>query len=53
MDTIEETTTPGISDPPGSNYALYIPDFVSKHVHDDMTKEEILAAHGLFLKKVG
>ncbi len=51
MDAIEETTAPGLPDPPGSNYTLYIPDFVTKHVHDDMTDAEMLAAHDLFLKK--
>jgi hypothetical protein len=48
---IEETTAPSLPDPPGSNYTLYIPEFVTKHVHDDMTEEEMLAAHALFLKK--
>ncbi len=50
-DAIEETTAPGLPDPPGSNDTLYIPEFVTEHVHDDMTEEEMLAAHGLFLKK--
>jgi hypothetical protein len=50
-DAIEETTAPGLPDPPGSNDTLNIPEFVTKHVHDDMTEEEILAAHTLFLKK--
>ena len=26
-----------LPDPPGSNNTLYIPDFVTEHVHDDMT----------------
>ena len=26
-----------LPDPPGSNDTLYIPDFVTEHVHDDMT----------------
>jgi hypothetical protein len=50
-DAIEETTAPGPPDPPGSNNTLYIPEFVSEHVHDGMTEEEMLAAHALFLKK--
>ena len=41
----------GLPDPPGSNDTLYIPDFVTEHVHDDMTEEDKLAAHALFLKK--
>ena len=40
----------GLPDPPGSNDTLYIPDFVTEHVHDNMTEEEKLAAHALFLK---
>jgi hypothetical protein len=53
MDTIEETSPHLVylPDPTGSDYTLYIPDLVTKHVHDDMTQEEMLAAHGLFLKK--
>jgi hypothetical protein len=45
-DAIEETTAPG-----PSNGTLYIPEFVTEHIHDGMTKEEMLAAHALFLKK--
>ncbi len=45
-DAIEETTAPG-----PSNDTLYIPEFVTEHVHDGMTEEEMLAAHALFLKK--
>jgi hypothetical protein len=45
-DAIEETTAPG-----PSNNTLYIPEFVTEHVHDGMTEEEMLAAHALFLKK--
>jgi hypothetical protein len=37
MDAIEETTEPGVPDPPGTDSTLYIPDFVPEHVHDDMT----------------
>jgi hypothetical protein len=51
MDAIEETTAPDLPDPPRSNYTLYIPDFVTKQVHDGMTAEEMLAAHVLFLRK--
>jgi hypothetical protein len=50
-DSIEETTIPGIPYPLGSKNTLYIPEFVTQHVHDNMTEEEMLAAHGLFLKK--
>jgi hypothetical protein len=50
-DAIEETTAPGPPDPPGSNGTLYIPEFVTEHVHIGMTEEEMLAAHALFLKK--
>ncbi len=50
---IEETTTPGLPYSMGSNYTFYIPDFVPEHVHDDMTEEEMLAAHDLFLKNIG
>jgi hypothetical protein len=44
MDAIEETTTapPGLPYPPGSDYTLYIPGFVPKHVHDDMSEENML-----------
>ena len=45
-DAMEETTAPG-----PSNDTLYIPEFVTEHVHDGMTEEEMLAAHALFLKK--
>ena len=45
-DAIEETTAPG-----PSNDTLYIPEFVTEHVHAGMTEEEMLAAHALFLKK--
>ena len=41
----------GLPDPPGSNDTLYIPDFVTEHVHEDRTEEEKLAAHALFHKK--
>jgi hypothetical protein len=54
-DAIEETTAPGLPDPPGSNDTLlYIPEFVTKHVHDDImteAEEQMLAAHALFLLK--
>jgi hypothetical protein len=30
MDAIEGTTAPGLPDPPGSDYTLHIPDFVTK-----------------------
>jgi hypothetical protein len=36
---IEETTAPGIPDPTRPNNTLYIPEFVTKHVHDDMTEQ--------------
>ena len=45
-DAIKETTVPG-----PSNDTLYIPEFVTEHVHAGMTEEEMLAAHALFLKK--
>jgi hypothetical protein len=48
---IDKTTAPGLPDSPGSNNTLYIPEFVTKHVHDDTSKEEMLTAHALFLKK--
>jgi hypothetical protein len=41
MDAIEETTTPGLPDLTRSGYSLYFPDFVTDHVHDDMTEEEM------------
>ena len=47
-DAIEETTAAGPPDPPGSNGILYIPEFVTEHVHDGMTEKEMLAAHALF-----
>jgi hypothetical protein len=51
-DAIEETrTAPRLPDPPGSNDTLYIPEFVTEQVHDDMTEDEMLAAHALFFKK--
>jgi hypothetical protein len=40
-DAMEETTAPGLPDPLGSIDILFIPDFVTEHVHDDMTEEEI------------
>jgi hypothetical protein len=45
-DAIEETTAPGLS-----KDTLYIPEYVTEHVHDGMTEEHMLAAHALFLKK--
>jgi hypothetical protein len=39
----EETAAPGLPYPLGSNYTLYIPDFVPKHLHDDINEEEMLA----------
>jgi hypothetical protein len=38
MDAIEEMNAPGLPDPQGSDYTLYIPDFVTEHVHADMTE---------------
>jgi hypothetical protein len=51
MDAIEKTTAPGLPYPPlGSGYTLNLPEFVPTNVHDDMTEEEMLVAHDLFLK---
>jgi hypothetical protein len=45
-DAIEETIEPSQPDPSGSNGTLYI------SCPDDMTEEEMLAAHDLFLKRL-
>jgi hypothetical protein len=49
--SIKETTEPGLPDSLVTAYILYIPDFVTVHVHGDMTEEDIFAANDLFLTK--
>jgi hypothetical protein len=54
MDSIEKKTNKlGVPGPSGTGdyNSLSIPDFVPKHVHEDMTEVEILAVHDLVLKK--
>jgi hypothetical protein len=49
MDVIEDRIEPDV--PYGTEYTLYIPDFVPQHVHDNMTESEMVASHDIFLKK--